>query len=268
MTIPLQFGLFWSERKMSFLRYLTFVSLRKFHPNSEIQLYMPKKYENNPVKWTGETQDFLNKDINTNYFDRLDDLSVKIIETDKFDKYLPNFQSDFFRWWWLNEFGGFYLDTDQIILKSFNSINLNYDLIWTKYKISGNRDYYPVGVLGARKNTDILKYINEMIAKYYNRDDYNSIGPFFMQSIMQAKGGNWWNRTLNTDRKSFYPIGESCDVDQLYNGSFNINETDSYAVHWFGGHPKSQEFNAIYNESKLKENKDSISILINKLGIL
>jgi hypothetical protein len=67
------------------------------------------------------------------YFDQLSKLNVNIIETERFDGYAPNFQSDFFRWWWLGEFGGFYLDTDQLILKPFSGLDLDSHFIYSSY---------------------------------------------------------------------------------------------------------------------------------------
>jgi len=54
----LNFGLWWSGAKLSYLRYLTFKSLRHFHTNSRIQLFVGDKFTNNKHKWHREKQDF------------------------------------------------------------------------------------------------------------------------------------------------------------------------------------------------------------------
>ena len=96
--IDLKFGLFWSGAPLSYLRYLTFKTLRHYHPDSEIELYVSEEYVKEGFSWNIEKQDFLYEGENKDYMDQLGDLNVKIIKTEQFSKYPPNFASDFFRW--------------------------------------------------------------------------------------------------------------------------------------------------------------------------
>ena len=56
--IPLRFGLFWAGDTLSYLRYLTFKSLRHYHPDAKIQLYLTKEYNKDKHHWSCEGQDF------------------------------------------------------------------------------------------------------------------------------------------------------------------------------------------------------------------
>ena len=143
-SVNLKFGLFWSGSKLSYLRYLTFVSLRKFHPDSEIELYTTDNYSNKDYNWGCEKQDFENEIDGIDYMAELHKLDVKIIKTELFDGYPSNYQSDLFRWWWLKNNSGFYLDTDQIILRSFADLNRDFDFICPSYMVQSCGHYTPV----------------------------------------------------------------------------------------------------------------------------
>jgi mannosyltransferase OCH1-like enzyme len=73
----------------------------------------------------GVSQEFIHpKNFKKDYLPELGKLDVEIVPKENFAKYAPNHQSDIFRYWFLKEHGGFYLDTDQIILQSFKSLPL------------------------------------------------------------------------------------------------------------------------------------------------
>ena len=249
INIPLNFGLFWSGSKLSYLRYLTFVSLRHFHPDSTIDLYVSSKCVKDGYKWANEKQDF-EIDIGEDYTERLKDLGVVIHEINDFAQYQPNFQSDFFRWWYLKEFGGFYLDTDQIILKSFNGLPLYKNLIYSAYG-----PYFPVGVIGASKISVVVKRVNKVIKNHYNPNDYNSLGPWMFRDVMKSMD---IKEGYNAPKHIFYPINFSHDVNKIYSGKFEVPD-GSRSLHWFGGHPLSQKFNKAYSEEMLKTSNDTIS---------
>jgi hypothetical protein len=74
-------------------------------------------------------------------------------------------------------------------------------------------------------------------------------------------------RSFNAPYQYFYPINSSADVGQIYSGKFNP-PVDSYALHFFGGHPLTQKFNQQYDEDFAKKSMDTISVLARKIGIL
>jgi hypothetical protein len=241
------------------------VSLRRFHPNAEIELYLSKKSDNNAT-WGIEEQDFQKKSSGKCYLDELRHLNIKVIEKDLFPTYAPNYQSDFFRWWWLYHNGGFYLDTDQIILRDFNELPLEADLIYSMYRAKSCGLYSPVGVIGAKKGCPIVKQIMDEMGGLYNPKDYNSIGPFMFRDLF-LKNRDRWERehvVYNAPPNWFYPVAESYMVNSLYDSELHFAQ-ESFAVHWFGGHPNSQEFNRTLTEESILKNKDTISMLARPL---
>lgn len=270
--INLRFGLFWSNEYISYLRYLTFLSLRKFHPNSDIELYISTSFDRSKKTWKHEKQDFQQQEMKQIlHVNELKNINVKLYYTDKFNDYSPNYQSDFFRWWWLQNNSGFYLDTDQIILKSFEDLPRHYELIYSAYKTLSCGLYTPVGVIGSQNMTDIVCWINNVIAKFYDPNCYNSLGPFMFRSVLQSK--KWNTSMFNSGYKYFYPIKDSCYVSFLYDSVNVSKETikaidQSYSLHWFGGHPSSQNFNKIYNPEIAESSSDLISCILRSKKII
>ena len=104
--IDVKFGLFWSGGEISYLRYLTFLSLRKFHPNATIELHISDKFAKDGYKWGCEKQDFEAPEFDqVMSVESLEDIGIEVKEIDLFSKYPPNYQSEFFRWWWIKENG-------------------------------------------------------------------------------------------------------------------------------------------------------------------
>jgi len=264
--ITLNFGLFWSGSKLSYLRYLTFKTLRHFHPDAPIQLYVANECKKDGYKWQDEKQDFESELEGKDYLEDLEELNVEIIHTDKFNKYQPNYASDFFRWDYLKEGKfGWYLDTDQIILKPFNTLNLDCDLICSIYSAKSCGVYSPVGCIGASKGSEVVEWIDKLLPQYLREDDYNSAGPWMFLSVIQMR--KWKDRIVNVPSNIFYPIPESYLVPDIYDGSFNISD-ESYAIHWYGGHPESQKFNKKYTEEFAKTSNDTISRFLREKEII
>ena len=264
--IPLNFGLWWSGSKLSYLRYLTFKSLRYFHPKSNIQLFVGTEFRKDGHTWRDEKQEFEEPDgIKKDYIGKLKDLNIEVHRVDWFSQYAPNFQSDFFRYWFLKSYGGFYLDTDQIILRSFAELPLDNDLIYSGYKAQSCGYYTPVGVIGAIKNSEIVDFIMRYLSKFVDINNYNSAGPFMFREVLGHQ--EWKDKMFNAPSNYFYPISESYMVENIYSGDLKVSN-DSFALHWYGGHKLSQEFNKKYTEEFAQKSNDTISRFLRDRGIL
>jgi len=264
--IPLRFGLFWAGDTLSYLRYLTFKTLRHHHPSAKIQLYLIKEYNKSIHNWGVESQDFEKKLESKNYLDELDKIGVEIINV----KYIgsPDFcailQSDLFRWIWMKEEGGIYLDTDQLILKSFDTLPLDNEFIYCRYNEMQCGDYYPIGVLGLEKGSEIATTAIGCVTKAYRPNIYNSSGPIAMHYIMKRVN---LNRAFNAPSNYFYPINSSALVNYIYDGQF-YPSSESFALHLFGGHHLTQKFNEKYTEEMSKTSNDTVSKIIREQGII
>lgn len=263
--IPLQFGLFYSGGPMSFLRYLCFKTLRRFHPDSKIQLYTTEKHKKDGHKWSREKQDFEAVLETKDYMKDLKNLNVETIVLKGFaENYDPVVQSDMWRWWWLHNNGGIYLDTDQIILKSFETLPLEHDLLYSMYPNPQCGMYAPVGVICASKDSIAIDYVMKHIMEYHSPNNYNSTGPFMFIDVIKKVD---MSKTLNVPPIYWYPAFHSDLVGEIYNGNFKIPD-EAYALHLFLGHPLSQEFNKKYTEEFAKTSNDTVSKKIRELNLL
>jgi len=129
------------------------------------------------------------------------------------------------------------------------------------------------GVLGASKDSIVPKTINQKqteILEGGSVKGYNELGNLFLNKCFQEE----WYKNLKEKHfisgpEYFYPIETSPEVYLLYQGKIKIAELENnYAVHWYGGHPLSQEFNAKYTEAFARESMDSISVYCRKLGVI
>jgi len=261
--IPLRFGLFWAGSKLSYLRYLTFATLRKHHPDAEIELYVSRSCRKDGFIWREEQQDFQHEIKGPDWIDKLPMFGVKVIECNLFPNFPPNFQSDLFRWWWLANKGGFYLDTDQIILRPFDGLPLDSDFICSVYKAKSCGIYAPVGVIGAKEGSNMVRYIKDHILDYYSPDIYNSIGPFMMRSVFEKKSS--CEVIFNAPSFYFYPVPESYLIEKALTEDISDQLDRSYSLHWFGGSPKSQAFGRFYGHRDALSGKDTISSCIRSM---
>lgn len=269
--IDLNFGLFWSGAPMSYLRYLTFKTLRHFHPHSRIILFTSSKFRKNKNgQRNSALQEFDdNSWIKTNYMEKLEKLGVEIVNANISNKYYPYQQADFFRWSFLRHDGGIYLDPDQIILKSFKSLPLkDYKFLYSSYKISSpfalNGEFTPIGVLGASRDSNMVKHVSSVINNYFEENNYNSIGVLMMNAVLKNID---LSEAFNAPPDYFYPIPICDRMKGIFDGSFEIKD-DSFALHWYGGYDPSQTFNRSYTEEFAKTSNDSISKWLRKNKII
>ena len=267
MAIELKFGLFWSGAPLSYLRYLTFKTLRHFHPDSDIILYVTDTFNNSGYKWGVEKQDFESSVAIIDYIDKLKDIGVNVVKLELFGKYPSNYQSDFFRWWFLKNNSGFYMDTDQIVLRSFDTLPLDSNIIFSAYQAKSCGLYTPVGVIGA-DNSEMVEWIDQLLPQFYEPNNYNSLGPFMFRTMLKMR--KWKDVMFNAPSNYFYPIPDSYLVNNLYEGNLDLHEGmkelngEIYSCHWFGGHPLSQRFNKKYTKELAKVSNDSLSKFLRK----
>ena len=264
--IPLQFSLFWAGGGLPYLRYLTFKSLRHFHPKAKIELYIPQNFTTKNHNWSVEKQDFEKPYIGKDYLEELSKLNVDIMRVDHIGNPETEliFQADLFRWLWLRENGGYYADTDQLFLNSFENLPAESEFIYCNFRESQCGDYWPVGLLGIEKGSELANVIIAVLLKIYTPDNYNSSGPTTFKAASRFMN---LSRSFNAPYQYFDPINSSADVGKIYDGSFNP-PPEALSAHWFGGSPLSQKFNDHYTEEFAKTSNDTISRLARGFGII
>lgn len=265
--IPYTFHLFWAGNHLSYLRYLTFKSCRHHNPDARIILHHSPSY-NSEINWVREKQDF-QSNMGKNYFDHLKDINVEIIIDDEHKDLTPVFQADLLRWVWLYKEGGFYIDTDQIILKSFEGL-LRPDFVYSSFHLKTGPYYHPIGVLGSIPEHLIPEIMIKQTQQHLNVRSYQSIGPPLFRTVMTSPQVTESRASVsNMPSYFFYPIPEPDGFcEKMFSGEEDPDISRSYALHWYGGYQPSHDFNAKYSEEFARTSNDSISKIIRENGII
>jgi 2-O-methyltransferase len=269
--IPQVANFYWNlETPLSYLRLLTLATFRYHHPHWKMNLWVSKSDCSQGWKGT-EKQDFQVKDeTRTDYLRRALDYDVNIVLFDYSitRKLAPNYVSDIARWRTIDG-GGWFFDLDQIFVRNFDRLCRN------DFVSGGHRTMY-CGVLGASKNSEVPEFVNRMqIVRLTGGDKltgYVEFGNLFVHKLSLTD--EWKVKTagekhLITESECFYPVAVSKDVDRIYKGEVLLPAGENnFALHWYGGHPKSQAFNRKYTPEFAKESNDSISMYCRGIGVV
>jgi mannosyltransferase OCH1-like enzyme len=259
-VIPKTFHLIWSGGPISFLRYTTFATLRHHHPTWQIKLHLFNKF--GIADWDHEniSQDFAKAGIR-DYLPNIRKLVNEVCPCNLYQDMAPTYQTDFLRWDILDTQGGFYLDTDQVILKPFD------DLCNNRFVYSDYEDYTPTGVLGAEPRLPLSNLVRYSVAATYQISDYCSTGPHMLLNITKKYPELFVESGILNTGRLFYPVYPWEEAFKgIYDGSF-VTPASSYALHWFGAHNLSQDFNVAYSESCVKDGTDEISRSLKRMHV-
>jgi FkbM family methyltransferase len=266
-SIPKKAFFIWSKgTPLSYLRYLTLESFRKLHPDYKIYLYLSEGIKIKNWNEVGNLkQEYYNKDKNTikDYLPEVKKLGVEIREYNKFKNLNPAHISDLFRWEVLYSEGGWYFDLDQLFLNRINNDLLNNDFVF------GGKEITYVGVLGAKKNLEFVKYVNNKQINIINSkiEDYLTFSVPLFKECLESEEYKSVKNAMQTENEVFYPVHWS-KIPDIYEGKINISSFENtIALHWHGGHSASQEFNLNFNEKFIKSSNDSISTYLKEIRI-
>lgn len=276
--IPKRIFFYWGGTKLSWMRYMTLYSFRKFNPYWEIVLYLSNNV--GEKKWLGvEKQDYLEYN-GVDYIDKIKDLNVKIKninfdEFDKLNKLNPVHQSDMFRYYELYKNGGFYCDMDVLFFKSidnfYNKIK-DYDTI-----IHQNKNYITIGFLGSSENNQYFKDIFNFGLNDVKDDNYQSYGVDLIYKLFNGNRSNPLIFNKINDKYKDLKIKNINDnliykydwtkINLVFSNSFNISDFDNESIgyHWFGGSPISQKYNNILNENNYMEYNMTFVNIVKKI---
>ena len=284
IMIPKRIFFYWSGNNLSWMRYMTLFSCRKFNPDWEIVLYLSDNTNKSKTWNTMEEQDFINYD-GINYLDKLEELNIKIekVEWDddiknKISGIPPNHESDLFRYYELYRNGGIYCDMDILF---FRSIDEFYDEINNKYDtvIYQCEEYIATGLLASSKDNEFYKNIFNYAIENFNVNDYQSMGVHIIYKKYNngINTGNVLNKIIeNYPNLKIYSISTSLiyqyDFQKIkYNFTFplNINNFDEKSIgyHWYAGHELSQYYNNFLTENNYMYHNTTFTTLVKGINI-
>lgn len=259
--IPKRIFFYWGGSTMSWMRYMTLYSFRKFNPDWEIVLFLSNDFSQK--KWSGyEKQDYFEYK-GGNYIDKVKDLNIKIGEInfkefDKLNKLNPIYQSDMFRYYELYKNGGIYCDMDVLFFKSIDNFYCEiqqYDTIIHEHK----NNYITIGFLGSSKDNEYFKDIFNFGLNNVQNNDYQSYGVNLIYKFFNNKINNYIFDIIKNKYKNLKikNINDNLiykydwkKIELVFSNSFNISNFDNESIgyHWYGGSPISQKYNNLLNE--------------------
>jgi len=295
--IPRIIHFYWGNEKMSFLRYMTLYSFRKFHPDWEIRL-VRRKCDTNKVKsWiTHETQDAFNYTNSADYSDRLEDLKIKFVDFDfpeieKLDSNMSDIHiSDILGWYNLATVGGINADMDilftknvDFLLQDYNNRHITTGILVYKescpppYDTFPRNDVYPIGFLIGVPENKFWKFVYQKALEVYNSKQYQSVGATILkQSIKELAEEHLMDffeeRFAAIPPHIVYPFAPNPEI-YFYNGIKMLWTGDhrkripesSVGIHWYGGDVTSQRFNNMITENNYKQFNNTICNLIKEI---
>lgn len=265
---------YWSGEKLSFLRYLTFLSFRKYHPDWKIIMYTSKKNLFDKNLWEHESiyQDFFfyHKE---DYRSKLLDLNIEIRDWNPdfidIQQLSESHKADICRWQMLSENGGIFFDTDILFIKNINSF---YDsLSEINLCIPFFRETFPIGVIYSSPNNVLIAKTLRKALKNFKINSYGSAGAgAFLKCLIGSEtitnkdplktiSKRYPNMKLSIMKKEiFYPY-DYRKLKKLYNKTNSTIPDECLGIHWYGGNKRSQKFNSYLTS-------ENISKEINTLG--
>ena len=274
--IPKRIFFYWSGDNMSWMRYMTLYSFRKFNPDWEMVLYISDN--NNKKNWEGpEEQDF-NNYTGDNYIDKIKDLDIEIKNVEFPDNVKnllinasPVHESDIFRYYELYNNGGIYCDMDVLFfrpIEDYYNVIKDYDTL-----LHQDNENITIGFLGSSINNQYYKDIYEFAINNINTSNYQSMG---VDMIYNLFGGSRTKPQILNRIINKYKNLKICNLPSFliykfdwtkigynYSNCLNINnfDNDSIGYHWFGGSPISQKYNNVLNEKNYYNYKTTFSEL-------
>ena len=174
-------------------------------------------------------------------------------------------KSDLLTWKVLSTTGGLWCDMDILFTSPLNNSSLNQnskiDTI-VSYDMDDARGLFvaPIGFLGSSVNNLYFKKILLESTKNYNRELYQSIGTACVVKVaknFENAKKNFPNLNMfNLDPESVYHLHFKKIKDIFLN---NVQmRKESFGIHWYGGHPLSQEYNKKINHKNYHEFNNTI----------
>jgi hypothetical protein len=273
--IPKTCHFYWGNEDLSFLRYLSVYTFRKFNPDWKIKIH--KSINGNKITPTWRSNEQKNiSSSGVNYIEKLNNLNVEIIEHDmsKYgfkNEYHEVHKSDFLRWILLSTEGGVWSDFDIVYTKSINKLkenninNKDKDTFLCKYN---DTPHHAIGFLMSSENNILFKRVKEIASSVFSKRDYQSIGALIFnnhyQTIPQINETGANGEFL--DSRCVYSL-DSNNILKFYHDDIREFDEESIGFHWYAGHPESQKWDHLLEENNYISNCTISNIIQEALNV-
>jgi hypothetical protein len=269
--IPKILTLYWGGR-LSYLRYLTVLSFKKFNPDWVIKIYYPENVSAGKSWNTGEHSGVYS---GNDFFPKLSEIAQLIpinMESIGFSNSLPEVhKSDIVRLWALSEYGGLYCDMDILFFKPLSipdncNLIISYDEDNLKYCSKGTLGFSN-GFIGCSLLANSFYFGLLQKAANTTGGEYQSYGPSLFNKHVQRS--NYPEDVWNIPMSLIYHYN-SLRIEDLFcanNDDFDsFFPEDSIGCHWYGGHPTTKHWENIIKPSNYKYNNIVCKLVNNILN--
>jgi len=253
--IPKRIFFFWSNDKMSWLRYMTLYSFRKYHPDWQVDLYVSPKSKSSKPWVDFNVQDFFTYQ-GADYKDAIKELNINIIPfklerpghpEEDWANLPANHESNFCRYLQLSQDGGVHADMDILFLKSLNPLLNELNTAKINAAISHIKHYFSIGFLLSVPNSPFFRDVYLNAFETYQKHLYQGSGIL----TLHKKWKDWKVLVAAYPDLKFYNIPmnvmyalDSFEVDKIFQQNCcNVVTENTYGIHWYAGHPIAQTFN-------------------------
>jgi len=248
---------FWDGTPLSWMRYTTLASFRKFNPAWDIHLYRPSVPCHTPRWRTPELDD--REYAGRDYMADVDSLGVERKEwKPPLSQLAPAHASDVFQWDILGTIGGWYSDMDVLFTSPMDHA----------VGIFGNTDAVfcletggiAIGFFGAAPQSPVFQSIYREAVRHNQAGSYQCSG---VEAVYRAAGT--WPPKPNVSIGGYHAMDAFrtkhpglaiADIPEhaiyhydwqsfvrLYDADETIPTETCIGLHWFGGSPVSQKWN-------------------------
>ena len=124
-----------------------------------------------------------------------------------------------------SEYGGIYLDTDVIVVRSFDPLRLNYSVVLGRETGGGLNN----GIIVGRRNAPFLRIWLEAYRSYQGEREVWGYTPV----ILPHRLAEIFPHLVHVEERSIArPNWTPEEMERLYNGT-TYNWTSNYCVHWW-----------------------------------
>jgi len=274
MNLPKNIYFYWGNKTMSFFRYMSLYSFKKFNPDWNVILIKRK----NPIiisfeyPWEERLDSLYFKgedcfnlvnelDITIEYFE---DEYPKIAELDLSENHI----SDLLLFKILGEKGGIVSDTDILFYKPINYEKIkNVDIGLISFKGYPKEDYIPLSFMLGRSN----KFFKEMYERFKSKINLKvwDNSPSLMDSFKQIKNKFKNLNVVRLPSHLVFPFSETeKEPYEYFKEMFENNAKipkDSIGMHWYGANSNSQRFNNILTKDNYENSDNTICKIIQEM---
>lgn len=273
--IPKVAYFYWGNDTLSWLRYMTLYTFRKYNPSWKMCVYVPDS-QSGEKTWTSNDQSV--KITSRNYWNKVCDLNVAITRLDPSlissiaDGSVPDvIKSDIIRMVLLYDFGGLWSDMDIIYFRPVEAAFKPTDATayFCKHKLERSdglpdmrsANYHRIGLLLGAPGNPHFGNLLQKAKGAWNPSVYQSLGTMLYKHNVDMSSPD----LINIPMACVYPYN---NVGKMFNDTepslLRKIQPKTIGWHWYGGNPVAGRYQNVLTESSLRKLPNSPVVVLLK----